>query len=136
MPTTKPRVCVIGAGPSGCATLYNFAELEGSDEMPEISCFEKQDDWGGMWNYDWRTGVDRYGEPQHGSMYRHLWSNGPKEAIELPDYSFERHFGKPTPSYAPRAAILDYLTGRWRQRNLKRFVFFLSFVFCFLFFFV
>ena len=45
---------------------------------PEVVCFEKQDDWGGMWNFDWRTTTDKYGEPQHASMYRHLWANGPK----------------------------------------------------------
>ena len=25
--------------------------------------FEKQDDWGGLWNYSWRTGSDQYGDP-------------------------------------------------------------------------
>ena len=28
-------------------------------------------------------------------MYRYLWSNGPKEALEFGDYTFEEHFGKP-----------------------------------------
>ena len=67
------RVCVIGAGPSGCSALYNFAQLEKSGrEIPEVVCFEKQEDWGGMWNFEWRTGVDKYGEPVHGSMYRYI----------------------------------------------------------------
>src|SRR3546814_7173713 len=39
-------------------------------KIPEIVCFEKQNDWGGLWNYTWRTGLDEYGEPVHGSMYR------------------------------------------------------------------
>ena len=26
---------------------------------------------------------DKYGEPVHSSMYRNLWSNGPKEALEF-----------------------------------------------------
>ena len=57
-PAGKPRVCVIGAGPSGCSTLFNFVELEKSGvEIPEIVCYEKQDDWGGLWNYSWRTGI-------------------------------------------------------------------------------
>ena len=63
-------------------------------EMPEIVCYEKQDDWGGQWNFTWRTGTDRYGEPVHTSMYRNLWSNGPKEGLEFADYSFEKHFGR------------------------------------------
>ena len=28
-------------------------------------------------------------QPVHGSMYRHLWSNGPKECLEFADYTFE-----------------------------------------------
>ena len=38
--------------------------------MPEVTCYEKQSDWGGLWNYSWRTGTDENGEPVHGSMYR------------------------------------------------------------------
>jgi len=53
------RVAVIGAGPSGLAQLRAFAsaEAKGAD-IPEIVCFEKQADWGGLWNYTWRTGLD------------------------------------------------------------------------------
>ena len=65
------RICVIGAGPSGMSVLSWFGKLsrEGR-EVPEIVCYEKQGDWGGLWNYSWRTGTDQYGEPVHGSMYR------------------------------------------------------------------
>ena len=35
------------------------------------------------------------------SMYRYLWSNGPKECLEFADYSFDEHFGKPIPSFPP-----------------------------------
>ena len=58
-------------------------------------------------------GIDRYGEPVHGSMYRGLWSNGPKECLEFPDYTFEEHFGKAIPSYPPRAVLYDYLVGEY-----------------------
>ena len=48
----------------------------------------------------------------HGSMYRNLWSNAPKEAnLEYPDYTFEDHFGKPIGSYPPREVLYDYLKG-------------------------
>jgi len=66
---------------------------------------------GGLWNYDWRTGVGIDGTPVHNSMYKHLWSNGPKECLEFPDYTFEQHFGEATCSYPPRAALKDYLIG-------------------------
>ncbi len=117
------RVAVIGAGPSGLAQLRAFksAEEQGAD-IPEIVCFEKQDDWGGLWNYTWRTGLDEYGEPVHGSMYRYLWSNGPKEGLEFADYSFEEHFGKQIASYPPRAVLLDYIEGRVKKAGVRDWV--------------
>ena len=44
------RVCIIGAGPSGTAALRAFqsAEAKGED-IPEIVCYEKQQDIGGLW---------------------------------------------------------------------------------------
>jgi cation diffusion facilitator CzcD-associated flavoprotein CzcO len=45
-------------------------------------------------------------------MYRHLWSNGPKECLEFPDYTFEKHFGKAIPSFPPRPVLRDYLEGK------------------------
>ena len=56
-------------------------------------------------------GLDEHGETVHGSMYRYLWSNGPKEALEFPDYTFEEHFGKAIPSFPPREVLFDYLQG-------------------------
>jgi trimethylamine monooxygenase len=52
-------------------------------------------------------------------MYKHLVSNGPKECLEFADYSFLRHFGKATPSFPPREALLDYLLGRADARALN-----------------
>ena len=59
------------------------------------------------------TGTDCHGEPCHGGMYKHLWSNGPKECLELPDYTFEDHFGKAVPSYPPRTVLRHYLEGKF-----------------------
>ena len=116
----KKRVAVIGAGPSGLAQLRAFqsAAQKGAD-IPEVVCFEKQDNWGGLWNYYWRTGLDEYGEPVHGSMYRYLWSNGPKEGLEFADYSFEEHFGKQIGSYPPRAVLFDYIEGRVKKADVR-----------------
>ena len=91
-------------------------------KIPEIVCFEKQDDWGGLWNYTWRTGLDEHGEPVHGSMYRYLWSNGPKECLEFADYTFEEHFGKPIASYPPRAVLWDYIKGRVEKAKVRKWV--------------
>ncbi|MGJ4803384.1 NAD(P)-binding domain-containing protein [Luteimonas sp. SDU82] len=114
------RIAVLGAGPSGLAQLRAFdaARRAGAD-VPEIVCFEKQSDLGGMWNYTWRTGLDQHGEPVHASMYRYLWSNGPKECLEFADYSFEEHFGRPIASYPPRPVLRDYIMGRIERSNLR-----------------
>ncbi|MEM7179146.1 MAG: NAD(P)/FAD-dependent oxidoreductase [Pseudomonadota bacterium] len=114
------RVAVIGAGPSGLAQLRAFQSAEAKgEEVPEVVCFEKQSDWGGLWNYTWRTGVDEHGEPVHGSMYRYLWSNGPKEGLEFADYTFEEHFGHPIASYPPRAVLFDYIEGRVKKAGVR-----------------
>ncbi|TFF17860.1 NAD(P)/FAD-dependent oxidoreductase [Jiella endophytica] len=117
------RVAIVGAGPSGLAALRAFetARRAGAD-VPEVVCFEKQANWGGLWNYTWRTGLDEFGEPVHGSMYRYLWSNGPKECLEFADYGFEEHFGRPIPSYPPRAVLHDYIAGRVEKSGVKAYV--------------
>ncbi|GGC56227.1 NAD(P)-binding domain-containing protein [Marinobacter halophilus] len=117
------RIAVLGAGPSGLAQIRAFeaARLAGAD-IPEIVCYEKQSDLGGLWNYTWRTGLDAYGEPVHGSMYRYLWSNGPKECLEFADYSFEEHFGRPIPSYPPRAVLRDYIMGRVEKSGARQYI--------------
>ncbi|MGB0846083.1 MAG: NAD(P)-binding domain-containing protein [Thiolinea sp.] len=115
------RVAVIGAGPCGTAQLRAFASAQQQGaEIPEIVCYEKQSDWGGLWNYTWRTGLDEHGEPVHGSMYRYLWSNGPKECLEFADYTFEEHFGRPIASYPPRAVLADYIKGRVEKADVRK----------------
>lgn len=117
------RVAIIGAGPCGLSQLHAFeqARLKGV-KIPELVCFEKQSGWGGLWNYTWRTGLDEYGEPVHGSMYRYLWSNGPKECLEFADYTFDEHFGQPIPSFPPREVLYDYIVGRAKQETLDRYI--------------
>lgn len=118
--TKNVRVCVIGAGPSGCSMLRAFQSAKSKGEVvPEVVCFEKQSDWGGLWNYTWRTGVDENCQPVHGSMYCYLWSNGPKECLEFADYTFEEHFGKPIASYPPRAVLRDYIVGRLEKCGVR-----------------
>lgn len=114
------RICIIGAGPSGLAQLRAFqsAKEKGAD-IPEIVCYEKQSNWGGLWNYTWRTGVDEHGNNCHGSMYRYLWSNGPKEGLEFADYTFEQHFGRPIASYPPREVLFDYIQGRVEKAGIR-----------------
>jgi trimethylamine monooxygenase len=117
------RIAIIGAGPSGLAALRAFESARSNGaEIPDMVCYERQSDWGGIWNYTWRTGLDAHGEPVHGSMYRYLWSNGPKECLEFADYSFEEHFGNPIPSYPPRAVLHDYIVGRVERSGVRPYI--------------
>ena len=56
----KVRVAIIGAGPCGLGQLHAFeqARKQGAD-VPELVCFEKQSDWGGLWNLTWLTRRER-----------------------------------------------------------------------------
>jgi len=122
-----PRVCIIGAGPSGLATLRAFRTLQeksgaGAHPTPELVCYEKQSDWGGLWNYSWRTGVDEAGNPVHSSMYKYLWSNAPKECLEFSDYTFDEHFGRQIGSYPPRPVLYDYIKGRAEKAGVREFI--------------
>lgn len=117
------RVAIIGAGPCGLAQLQAFARArEKGAEIPEIVCFERQSDWGGLWNFTWRTGTDEHGEPVHTSMYRYLWSNGPKECLEFADYTFDEHFKQPIPSFPPREVLQDYIVGRAKQSGVRQYI--------------
>ncbi len=119
----KLRIGIIGAGPSGLAQLRAFKSAEkNGEEIPDIVCFEKQENWGGLWNYTWRTGVGKYGEPIHCSMYRYLWSNGPKECLEFADYTFDEHFGRPISSYPPRSVLFDYIQGRVEKSDVRKYI--------------
>ena len=114
------RVAVIGAGPCGLSQLRAFQQAKAKGaEIPEIVCFEKQSDWGGLWNYTWRSGTDEFGELVHSSMYRYLWSNGPKEVLEFADYTFDHHFKQPIPSFPPREVLYDYITGRAKDAGVR-----------------
>ena len=114
------KVCIIGSGPSGISSINSFLHAEKKGEkIPQIVCYEKQLNIGGLWNYTHQTGVDEYGESVHGSMYRHLWINAPKEVLEYPDYTFKEHSEKNYPSYIPREYIYDYLTKIVEKRNIR-----------------
>ena len=117
------KVALIGTGPCGLSFLRSLRQAQSKGEnIPEVVAFEKHESWGGLWNYTWRTGSDQYGDPIHNSMYRYLWSNGPKECLEFADYSFDEHFKKPIPSFPPRAVLQDYILGRAENSDVKKYV--------------
>ena len=50
----------------------------------------------------------------------YLWSNGRKECLEFPQYTFDEHYGKPIPSFPPREVLFDYLQGRRKKEDVKK----------------
>jgi trimethylamine monooxygenase len=119
MKTKLESIAIIGLGVSGISQLRSFKKLgKQGIKIPKIIAYEKQDTFGGLWNKTWRTGVDSNGEMVHSSIYNHLWSNGPKECLEFPDYSFDKHFGFPIPSYPPFSVLRSYLDGYYRDSDV------------------
>jgi cation diffusion facilitator CzcD-associated flavoprotein CzcO len=54
---TKKRIAIVGAGPSGLSQLLAFKQAE-QEQRVELVCFERQADWGGLWQYTALTGTD------------------------------------------------------------------------------
>ena len=45
---------MIGAGPSGLAALRAFkSSFAKGEQIPQVVCYEKQSEMGGLWNYSW-----------------------------------------------------------------------------------
>jgi trimethylamine monooxygenase len=112
MNISNKKIAVIGAGPAGISQLAAFSRAKTSGmQIPTIVCYEKQSQYGGQWNYDWRIGFGEHGESVHSGMYKNLLTNAPKECLFFPDYSFEDHFKFDISSYPPRTVIKDYING-------------------------
>ena len=54
--------------------------------------------------------------------YRNLWSISPKECAEFADYTFDEHFGKPIASYPSRPVIFDYIEGRAKKADVRKWI--------------
>jgi dimethylaniline monooxygenase (N-oxide forming) len=72
-PSGAPRVCVIGAGSSGIATVKALADRE----IP-FDCFEKSDRVGGNWVFANKNGMS--------AAYRELFINVSRERMQYADY--------------------------------------------------
>ncbi|XP_039141295.1 flavin-containing monooxygenase FMO GS-OX5-like [Dioscorea cayenensis subsp. rotundata] len=77
------KTAVIGAGPGGLV-----AARELRREGHEVTVFEKSTRVGGTWVYDPTTDSDRVAV--HGSLYRWLHTNLPRQLMGFFDYPFPR----------------------------------------------
>ncbi|KAH7659470.1 Flavin monooxygenase FMO protein [Dioscorea alata] len=100
------KTAVVGAGPGGLV-----AAMELRREGHEVTVFEKSTRVGGTWVYDPSTDSDRVAV--HGSLYRSLRTNLPRQLMGFLDYPFPG----PSESFVdPRAfpaheEVLAYLEG-------------------------
>lgn len=106
--TQRPRICVIGGGPAGLSTLYALTHTPGLAVDPVL--FDKQSDFGGTWIFNADVGIDRRGGGYVPSaMYADLYTNGPKEAVEWAQFTFDDAFDNVAfPSFPPREVLLNY----------------------------
>lgn len=126
-------VVVIGCGPGGMffchalearrRELTRRGDAAGAARLPRVTVYERAGTAGGIWRADRNGGAREYdqegeekkeaaAEGHATQMYEALWTNGPKEGIELFDYTFDEHFGSRLPVYLPRRSVLDYMLAR------------------------
>ncbi|XP_058804765.1 uncharacterized protein LOC131671947 [Phymastichus coffea] len=114
----KKRVCIIGAGPSGIASLKEVAEKL---DMFEPIGFERSSDIGGQWIYSDNTDFDEHRLPVHSSIYKYLRTNIPKQVMACPDY---RNFNGEDSSYVNHTTLLSYLRNYTDHFNLRQYIHF------------
>ncbi|GBP65955.1 Senecionine N-oxygenase [Eumeta japonica] len=112
----KTRVCIVGAGIAG---LSSARHLQG--EQVDFVVLESTNYVGGTWRYDPRTGKDENGLPLHTSMYKHLRTNLPKQAMEL--YGFP--IPEDMPSFPSWKIYYEYIKAYTKYYNLYEHIKFL-----------
>ena len=70
-----------------------------------------------MWVFNEHVGQDERGGHVPSGMYRELWTNGPKECLEFPDFTFQECFGVAIPSFPSREVMLRYRTCKKKYRS-------------------
>ena len=116
------RVAVIGAGPFGLC-----AARELQREGHRVVVFEKRDRIGGTWAYDPRTESDPLSrdparEIVHGSLYRNLRTNLPRQLMSFSDYPFSKREGGDPRSFPGHEEVLRFLNEFARDFGLVELV--------------
>ena len=98
----NPRVCVIGAGPSGLAAIKNLQE----QGLFNITVFEKNQDIGGNWVYDEANG--------HSSVYETTHIISSKRWSQFDDFPMPDSY----PDYPSHRQLLAYFKSYAEHFNL------------------
>uniref|UniRef100_A0A8C4NMR3 Flavin-containing monooxygenase n=1 Tax=Eptatretus burgeri TaxID=7764 RepID=A0A8C4NMR3_EPTBU len=107
--TMVKRVCVIGAGASGLASIKCCL-----DEGLEPTCFEMGDDIGGLWKYH-----DEVIEGQ-ASIYQSLVTNTSKEMMCFSDFPMPTHF----PVFLHHTVLFQYFQLYAKKFQLTKYIHF------------
>ncbi|KAJ9538866.1 hypothetical protein OSB04_031599 [Centaurea solstitialis] len=121
---TQLKVAVIGAGLCG---LIAARELE--RESHEVVVIEKSFRLGGVWVYDPRfesdlLGIDPNRDIVHGTIYKSLRTNSPRQIMGFSDYAFQgKEYGDPRmfPGHEEFLRYLEDFAERFGVTKLIRF---------------
>lgn len=102
----RPRVCVIGAGPSGLAAIKNLQE----QGVTDITAFEKHGQIGGNWVYD--------AQNEHSSVYETTHIISSKRWSQFDDFPMPAHY----PDYPSHHLILEYFQNYAQHFKLQQYI--------------
>lgn len=102
----SPRVCIIGAGPSGIAAIKNLQE----QGVTNITVFEKNSQIGGNWIYD--------EDDTHSSIYETTHIISSKRWSSFEDFPMPPHY----PDYPSHSQILEYFNSYVSHFDLNKYI--------------
>jgi cation diffusion facilitator CzcD-associated flavoprotein CzcO len=102
----SPRVCVIGAGPSGLAAIKNLHE----QGVVDITVFEKNSQIGGNWVYEEQN--------NHSSVYETTHIISSKRWSQFDDFPMPADY----PDYPSHRQILDYFKNYAKHFDLNKYI--------------
>jgi hypothetical protein len=102
----QPRIAIIGAGPSGLATVKTLAAAG----LTDIACLEAQDELGGNWVYRDATG--------HASVYETTHIISSKRLSQYSDFPMPASY----PDFPSHRQVLDYFRAYADRFGLGRFI--------------
>uniref|UniRef100_A0A2K5RTA2 Flavin-containing monooxygenase n=1 Tax=Cebus imitator TaxID=2715852 RepID=A0A2K5RTA2_CEBIM len=101
------RVGIIGAGVSGLAAIWCCLE-----EGLEPTCFERNNDVGGLWKFSDHT------EEGRASIYQSEFTNSSKEMMCFPDFPYPDDY----PNYRHHGNLQEYIKTFGQKKDLLRYI--------------
>lgn len=104
--TSQPSICVVGAGPSGLATIKNLRQCG----LTDVTCFEACPEIGGNWVFR--------DDMAHSSVYETTHIISSRRLSSFDDYPMPADY----PDFPSHAQVLDYFRSYARHFDLLPFV--------------